>query len=44
VSHHLKQLYDAGLVTKERRGMNVYYRVVPQAVKAVGDVLTLDCC
>ena len=44
VSHHLKQLYDAGLVTKERRGMNVYYRVVPQSVKAVGDVLTLDCC
>jgi ArsR family transcriptional regulator, arsenate/arsenite/antimonite-responsive transcriptional repressor len=44
VSHHLKQLYDAGLVTKERRGMNVYYRVVPGAVKAVADVLTLDCC
>ena len=44
VSHHLKQLYDAGLVTKERRGMNVYYRVVPEAVKAVADVLTLDCC
>jgi len=44
VSHHLKQLYDAGLVTKERRGMNVYYRVVPEAVKAVAGVLTLDCC
>lgn len=44
VSHHLKQLHDAGLVTKERRGMNVYYQVVPAAVKAVADVLTLDCC
>jgi DNA-binding transcriptional ArsR family regulator len=44
VSHHLKQLLSVGLVTKERRGMNVYYRVVPESVKAVADVLTLDCC
>ena len=44
VSHHLKQLYDAGLVTKERRGMNVHYRVVPASVKAVAGVLSLDCC
>jgi DNA-binding transcriptional ArsR family regulator len=44
VSHHLKQLHDAGLLTKQRRGMNVYYRVVPASVKAVADVLTLDCC
>ncbi|MGH3372108.1 MAG: Rv2640c family ArsR-like transcriptional regulator [Nocardioidaceae bacterium] len=44
VSHHLKQLHDAGLVTKERRGMNVHYRVLPESVQAVARVLTLDCC
>ena len=44
VSHHLKVLHQAGLLARERRGMNVYYRVVPEAVKAVADVLTLDCC
>nr|WP_231134706.1 metalloregulator ArsR/SmtB family transcription factor [Motilibacter deserti] len=42
VSHHLKQLYAAGLVDKERRGMNVYYRLVPDAVSAVGRTLTID--
>lgn len=44
VSHHLKQLLDAGIVTKERRGINVYYRLVPESVKAVARVLDLDCC
>jgi len=44
VSHHLKQLLDAGLVTKDRRGLNVYYRLVPQSVKAIARVLDLDCC
>lgn len=44
VSHHLKQLLDAGLVTKERRGLNVYYRVVPESVKAIARVLNVDCC
>ncbi|NLU66593.1 metalloregulator ArsR/SmtB family transcription factor [Streptomyces sp. HNM0574] len=29
VSHHLKKLRDAGLVTSERRGTWVYYRVAP---------------
>ncbi len=41
VSHHLKQLLDVGLVSKERRGMNVYYRVIPEAVSAIARVLTL---
>ncbi len=44
VSHHLKQLLDAGLVKKERRGLNVYYRLVPESVKAIARVLDLDCC
>ncbi len=28
VSHHMKQLVDAGLVTREQRGRWAYYRVV----------------
>jgi ArsR family transcriptional regulator, arsenate/arsenite/antimonite-responsive transcriptional repressor len=36
VSHHLKRLADAGLVEKERRGVNVYYRAVPSAIDALG--------
>jgi ArsR family transcriptional regulator, arsenate/arsenite/antimonite-responsive transcriptional repressor len=30
VSHHLKVLREAGLVTSERRGTWVWYRVVPE--------------
>src|SRR5690554_2435562 len=29
VSHHLKTLARAGIVSKQRRGMNVYYRIHP---------------
>lgn len=39
VSHHLKQLLHAGLVSKERRGMNVYYRARPDALRALARVL-----
>jgi DNA-binding transcriptional ArsR family regulator len=42
VSHHLRQLHEAGLVSKERRGMNVYYRVEPEALKAIARVLDVD--
>lgn len=38
-SHHLKQLLDAGLVTKRRDGMNVFYRLAPDAVDAVSRAL-----
>ena len=41
VSHHLKKLEAAGLVTKERRGMSVYYRVIPDAISAIADALHL---
>ncbi len=44
VSHHLKQLLEVGVVSKERRGMNVYYRLVPASVTAIAKVLDLDCC
>lgn len=40
VSHHLKVLYQAGLVAKEKRATWVYYSVVPQALSAIADVLT----
>lgn len=36
VSHHLKRLAAAGLVEKERRGVNVYYRAVADAIDALG--------
>lgn len=39
VSHHLKRLAEAGLVVGERRGVWTYYRVVPEALTALGDVL-----
>ena len=40
VSHHLKVLLDAGLVERERRGSWAYYRVVPEPLAALRDVLT----
>jgi ArsR family transcriptional regulator len=39
VSHHMKLLADAGLVTREQRGKWAYYRVVPDALRALGDTL-----
>ncbi len=35
VSHHLKVLYEAGLVDRERRGTWVYYRIVPERLAAL---------
>ena len=36
VSHHMKALIDAGLVTSEKRGLWVYYRLVPATLAEVG--------
>jgi len=33
VSHHMKQLVDAGLVTREQRGRWAYFRVVADALE-----------
>ncbi len=44
VSHHLSQLRKAGLVTSDRRGMNVFHRVRPEALQALCIVLDPDCC
>jgi ArsR family transcriptional regulator len=38
-SHHLKLLREAGLVSSEKRGTWVYYRVVPERLAAVRDAL-----
>jgi ArsR family transcriptional regulator, arsenate/arsenite/antimonite-responsive transcriptional repressor len=40
VSHHLKVLYEAGFVTKERRGTWIYYQVVPQTLQTLCNILT----
>ena len=40
VSHHLKVLYEAGLLTKERRGTWIYYRILPEKLAMLRDVLS----
>jgi DNA-binding transcriptional ArsR family regulator len=44
VSFHLGQLKKAGLIEGERRGMNVYYRVRREALRALVRVIDPDCC
>ncbi len=36
VSHHMRQLVEAGLVTREQRGRWAFYAVVPGALEALG--------
>lgn len=40
ISHHLRLLRDAGLVEVRRRGTWRYYRLVPDAVRALGFALS----
>ena len=35
VSHHMKILVDAGLVTREKRGLWVWYRIAPERLAAL---------
>jgi ArsR family transcriptional regulator, arsenate/arsenite/antimonite-responsive transcriptional repressor len=44
VSHHLTQLRKAGLVVSDRRGMNVFHRVRPEALQALCTALDPSCC
>lgn len=37
VSHHLRKLREAGLISGERRGPWVYYRAVPAALDPITD-------
>lgn len=39
VSHHLKQLVEAGLISREQRGKWAYYRVVQTALDSLADTL-----
>jgi ArsR family transcriptional regulator len=41
VSHHMKQLSDAGLVTREQRGKWAHFRVVPAAIDDLTSALGL---
>src|ERR1051326_5600929 len=39
ISHHMKLLTEAGLVTRDPRGKGAYYRVAPEAMEALSDTL-----
>lgn len=42
ISHHLKVLRTARLLESERRGSWVYYRVVPEALQQLSELLGAD--
>lgn len=39
VSHHLKIMTEAGIVTRDPVGREVWYEIVPQRLSAIGDLL-----
>jgi ArsR family transcriptional regulator len=40
VSHHMKQLVDAGLVSREQRGKWAYYRIAADAMRSAARAIT----
>jgi DNA-binding transcriptional ArsR family regulator len=44
LSHHLKRLVDAGLLTSRSEGTFHYYSVAYGALRALTDYLWEDCC
>jgi ArsR family transcriptional regulator len=40
VSHHLKVLVDAGLLTRDKRGVWAYYRLVPERLEQAARALS----
>ena len=42
VSHHLKILREAGLITSRKHGTWVHYRAVPEALASLRQVLALE--
>lgn len=38
VSHHLRVLREAGLVTSERRGQWIFYRLAPETAERLGAI------
>lgn len=39
ISHHLKILVDAGIFSRDKRGVWAFYALRPQALRALADVL-----
>jgi ArsR family transcriptional regulator, arsenate/arsenite/antimonite-responsive transcriptional repressor len=39
VSHHLKVLREAGLVTGDKRGLQVYYRLAPLELERIRELI-----
>jgi ArsR family transcriptional regulator len=39
ISHHLRVLREAGLIDGQRRGTWIYYRVMPDALRALSQAL-----
>ena len=39
VSHHLKILVDAGILTRHQRGRWAYYRLVPETLNALSSLI-----
>lgn len=40
VSHHLKVMYEAGLLDRDRRGTWIYYRLVPDKLAMLREALS----
>jgi ArsR family transcriptional regulator, arsenate/arsenite/antimonite-responsive transcriptional repressor len=40
ISHHLKILVDAGIFTRDKRGVWAYYAIVPSAMDALSTALS----
>ncbi len=38
ISHHLKVLHDARLLDRDKRGVWVYYKARPDAIRALGEL------
>jgi len=43
VSHHLRILVDAGMLTRDKRGVWAYYRLVPDALERTTAELLAGC-
>ena len=42
ISHHLQVLREAGLITSERRGTWVYYRISPHVIARASEILGVN--
>jgi ArsR family transcriptional regulator len=40
ISHHVRVLLDAGLLMREKRGTNVYYRTAPGALASLATLIS----